>query len=67
MESHGECEIKVQLNCDHCQTQSCRRDEDTRHILCLCHDDKVLAGDNVTCTRTVGMLTPDCHMFSVGL
>ncbi|XP_078145677.1 tyrosine-protein kinase receptor [Centroberyx gerrardi] len=50
MESHGECEIKVQLNCSHCQTQSCTRDEDTRLILCLCHNEEVLASDNVTCT-----------------
>uniref|UniRef100_A0AAQ6IGE1 receptor protein-tyrosine kinase n=1 Tax=Anabas testudineus TaxID=64144 RepID=A0AAQ6IGE1_ANATE len=49
MESHGECEIKVQLNCSHCQTQSCKRDEDTHLILCLCDDDEVLASDNVTC------------------
>uniref|UniRef100_A0A8C9YST6 Tyrosine-protein kinase receptor n=1 Tax=Sander lucioperca TaxID=283035 RepID=A0A8C9YST6_SANLU len=49
MESHGECEIKVQLNCSHCQTQSCKRDEDTPLILCLCDDDEVLASDNVTC------------------
>uniref|UniRef100_A0A4W6FEE9 Tyrosine-protein kinase receptor n=1 Tax=Lates calcarifer TaxID=8187 RepID=A0A4W6FEE9_LATCA len=49
MESHGECEIKVQLNCSHCQTQSCKRDEDTHLILCLCEEDEVLASDNVTC------------------
>ncbi|KAF7652742.1 hypothetical protein LDENG_00092870 [Lucifuga dentata] len=53
MESHGECEIKVQLNCSHCQTQSCKRDEDTHLILCLCHDNDVLASDNVTCIGTV--------------
>uniref|UniRef100_A0A8K9V8S9 Tyrosine-protein kinase receptor n=1 Tax=Oncorhynchus mykiss TaxID=8022 RepID=A0A8K9V8S9_ONCMY len=53
MESHGECEIKVQLNCSHCQTQSCKRDEDTRLILCLCHNEEVLASDNVTCTDPV--------------
>uniref|UniRef100_A0A673C9L8 Tyrosine-protein kinase receptor n=1 Tax=Sphaeramia orbicularis TaxID=375764 RepID=A0A673C9L8_9TELE len=52
MESHGECEIKVQLNCSHCQMQSCKRDEETHHILCLCHDDEVLASDNVTCIST---------------
>ncbi|KAI3367697.1 hypothetical protein L3Q82_026537, partial [Scortum barcoo] len=53
MESHGECEIKVQLNCSHCQTQSCKRDEDTHLILCLCDDDEILASDNVTCIGTV--------------
>ncbi|XP_051578494.1 tyrosine-protein kinase receptor-like [Myxocyprinus asiaticus] len=50
MESHGEAEIKVFLNCSHCQTQSCKRDEDTRLIFCLCDNNEVLAPDNVTCT-----------------
>lgn len=54
MESHGECDIKVQLNCSHCQTQSCKRDEDTHLVLCLCDEDEVLASDNVTCVGTVG-------------
>uniref|UniRef100_A0A8C1FD95 Tyrosine-protein kinase receptor n=1 Tax=Cyprinus carpio carpio TaxID=630221 RepID=A0A8C1FD95_CYPCA len=49
MESHGEAEIEVYLNCSHCQTQSCKRDEDPRLILCLCDSDEVLAPDNVTC------------------
>ncbi|KAK2891815.1 tyrosine-protein kinase receptor [Channa argus] len=53
MESHGECEIKVQLNCSHCQTQSCKRDEDTHLIQCLCDDDEVLASDNMTCIGAV--------------
>uniref|UniRef100_A0A672RC47 Tyrosine-protein kinase receptor n=1 Tax=Sinocyclocheilus grahami TaxID=75366 RepID=A0A672RC47_SINGR len=48
MESHGEAEIQVYLNCSHCQTQSCKRDEDTRLILCLCDIDEFLAPDNVT-------------------
>lgn len=55
MESHGECEIKVQLNCSHCQTQSCKREADTHLVLCLCDDDEVLASDNVTCVGALGM------------
>ncbi|XP_061751814.1 tyrosine-protein kinase receptor isoform X1 [Nerophis ophidion] len=65
MESHGECEIKVQLNCSHCQSQSCRRDEVTHLILCLCHADEFLAGDNVTCIGTVAapqVPPPQGHM-----
>ncbi|XP_076021679.1 tyrosine-protein kinase receptor [Genypterus blacodes] len=62
MESHGECEIKVQLNCSHCQTQSCERDEDTHLIFCLCHDDEVLASDNVTCTGAVAPQGPASQM-----
>ncbi|KAM7375897.1 hypothetical protein PAMP_005659 [Pampus punctatissimus] len=58
MESHGECEIKVQLNCSHCQTQSCKREEDTHLILCLCHHDEDLASDNVTCVSAVASQGP---------
>ncbi|XP_039993270.1 leukocyte tyrosine kinase receptor [Xiphias gladius] len=58
MESHGECDIKVQLNCSHCQTQSCKRDEDTHLVLCLCDEDEVLASDNVTCVGTVAPQGP---------
>ncbi|CAJ1073548.1 LOW QUALITY PROTEIN: leukocyte tyrosine kinase receptor [Xyrichtys novacula] len=66
MESHGECEIKVQLNCSHCQTQSCKRGVDTYIILCLCDEDEVLGSDNVTCIRTVGTkgLAPPNHLSS---
>ncbi|XP_068194424.1 tyrosine-protein kinase receptor [Antennarius striatus] len=66
MESHGECEIKVQLNCNHCQMQSCKRDEDTQLILCLCDDDEILATDNVTCIRAVGPrdLSPQSQLSS---
>ncbi|XP_062863986.1 tyrosine-protein kinase receptor [Trichomycterus rosablanca] len=49
MESHGEAEIEVHLNCSHCQTQSCKRDKDSRFIICLCHNEELLAPDNVTC------------------
>ncbi|KAI7804610.1 tyrosine-protein kinase receptor [Triplophysa rosa] len=49
MDSHGEAVIKVYLNCSHCQTQSCKRDEETKLIFCLCDNDEVLAPDNVTC------------------
>ncbi|XP_032356168.1 tyrosine-protein kinase receptor isoform X2 [Etheostoma spectabile] len=61
MESHGECEIKVQLNCSHCQTQSCRRDKDAHIILCLCDEDEILASDNVTCVGTIAPQGPALH------
>ncbi|XP_076834752.1 tyrosine-protein kinase receptor isoform X2 [Brachyhypopomus gauderio] len=53
MESHGEAEIQVHLNCSHCQTQSCKQDEETKLILCLCPSEEVLAPDNVTCTAII--------------
>ncbi|XP_038142182.1 leukocyte tyrosine kinase receptor [Cyprinodon tularosa] len=58
MEGHGECEIKVQLNCSQCQTQSCKREEDTHLILCLCDDDEFLASDNVTCVGATATQRP---------
>ncbi|XP_027028683.2 leukocyte tyrosine kinase receptor isoform X1 [Tachysurus fulvidraco] len=42
MESHGEVAIEVHL-------QSCKRDEDSSFIICLCHNDEILAPDNVSC------------------
>lgn len=63
MESHGECEIKVQLNCSHCETQSCKRDEDTQLVVCLCHNEEVLTSDNVTCVSPIGKY-PDGHVRS---
>lgn len=52
MESDGEAEIEVHVNCSHCQTQSCKRDDDTHLIHCLCHNEEVLAPDNVSCIVT---------------
>uniref|UniRef100_A0A8C9V6S8 Tyrosine-protein kinase receptor n=1 Tax=Scleropages formosus TaxID=113540 RepID=A0A8C9V6S8_SCLFO len=49
MESHGEAEIKVHLNCSHCQSQSCKRDEETKITQCICDNGEVLASDNMTC------------------
>lgn len=60
MEGHGECEIKVQLNCSHCKTQSCKREEESHFILCVCDDEEFLASDNVTCISAAGTLMPFC-------
>ncbi|PWA16479.1 hypothetical protein CCH79_00004382 [Gambusia affinis] len=58
MEGHGECEIKVELNCSHCRTQSCKREEDSHLVLCLCDDDEFLANDNVTCVSAAAPPSP---------
>uniref|UniRef100_A0A672IE43 Tyrosine-protein kinase receptor n=1 Tax=Salarias fasciatus TaxID=181472 RepID=A0A672IE43_SALFA len=67
MESHGECDIKVQLNCSHCQSQSCRREEDSHLVLCLCDEDQVLAGDNVTCVGAAGTPLPGVALVCAGV
>ncbi|RVE57277.1 hypothetical protein OJAV_G00214530 [Oryzias javanicus] len=58
MEGHGECEIKVQLNCSHCKTQSCKREEESHFILCVCDDEEFLASDNVTCISAAAAPPP---------
>uniref|UniRef100_A0A4W3KIR6 Tyrosine-protein kinase receptor n=1 Tax=Callorhinchus milii TaxID=7868 RepID=A0A4W3KIR6_CALMI len=50
MESHGEVDIRIHINCSHCEMDHCKRDLDSKQIQCLCENGKVLASDNVTCT-----------------
>ncbi|XP_072425367.1 tyrosine-protein kinase receptor [Chiloscyllium punctatum] len=50
MESHGEAEIRIHINCSHCESDNCERDQESKKIVCLCLGGKVLAKDNVTCT-----------------
>lgn len=57
-DDHGECEIKVQLNCSHCETQNCRRDDDSHLVVCVCDDNEVLASDNVTCVSALSEFPP---------
>ncbi|KAK1160669.1 leukocyte tyrosine kinase receptor [Acipenser oxyrinchus oxyrinchus] len=61
MESHGEAEIKVQLNCSHCESETCKRDEETKLITCLCDNGEELASNNVTCTAPRGP-APEGHL-----
>ncbi|XP_067414052.1 leukocyte tyrosine kinase receptor [Emydura macquarii macquarii] len=49
VESHGEVEIQVYLNCSHCHSGNCKRDLDTNVPICICEMGAVLASDNVTC------------------
>uniref|UniRef100_A0A8B9I989 Tyrosine-protein kinase receptor n=1 Tax=Anser brachyrhynchus TaxID=132585 RepID=A0A8B9I989_9AVES len=50
MESHGEVEVQIYLNCSHCHSDNCKRDPDTNLPVCQCEIGAVLANDNVTCT-----------------
>ncbi|RXM93128.1 ALK tyrosine kinase receptor [Acipenser ruthenus] len=61
MESHGEAEIKVQLNCSHCESETCKQDEETKLITCLCDNGEELASNNVTCTAPRGP-APEGHL-----
>uniref|UniRef100_A0A8D2MN58 Tyrosine-protein kinase receptor n=1 Tax=Zonotrichia albicollis TaxID=44394 RepID=A0A8D2MN58_ZONAL len=54
MESHGEVEVQIYLNCSHCHSDNCKRDPDTNLPVCQCEMGAVLANDNVTCTVPQG-------------
>ncbi|MEE6473646.1 hypothetical protein FKM82_010120 [Ascaphus truei] len=49
-ESHGEVEIKLHLNCSHCEKDVCHLDPETQEIVCLCENGAALAEDGVSCT-----------------
>nr|DBA27344.1 TPA: hypothetical protein GDO54_011503 [Pyxicephalus adspersus] len=48
-ESHGEVEIKLDLNCSHCEMDECYIDPDSQELMCHCELGRVLAEDGVTC------------------
>ncbi|XP_032882664.1 leukocyte tyrosine kinase receptor isoform X1 [Amblyraja radiata] len=61
MESHGEAEIRIHINCSHCESDNCIREKESKKILCLCLGGKVLAQDNVSCTVPGGAI-PEGHL-----
>ncbi|XP_064514145.1 leukocyte tyrosine kinase receptor [Pseudopipra pipra] len=61
MESHGEVEVQIYLNCSHCHSDNCKRDPDTNMPVCQCEMGAVLANDNVTCTVPQGPI-PEGHL-----
>uniref|UniRef100_A0A8C8AN40 Tyrosine-protein kinase receptor n=1 Tax=Otus sunia TaxID=257818 RepID=A0A8C8AN40_9STRI len=61
MESHGEVEVQIYLNCSHCHSDNCKRDPDTNLPVCQCEMGAVLANDNVTCTVPQGPI-PEGHL-----
>ncbi|XP_044147254.1 ALK tyrosine kinase receptor-like [Bufo gargarizans] len=48
-ESHGEVEIKLNLNCSHCEMDECYLDADSEELTCHCELGRVLADDGVSC------------------
>ncbi|XP_069494886.1 leukocyte tyrosine kinase receptor [Ambystoma mexicanum] len=51
MESHGEVQIEVFLNCNHCVSGNCKRDPRTKLVTCICKSGELLASDNINCTE----------------
>nr|XP_028579164.1 leukocyte tyrosine kinase receptor isoform X1 [Podarcis muralis] len=50
MESHGEVEIDIYVNCSHCQSGICKLAPDAHLPICICAVGAILASDNVSCT-----------------
>ncbi|KAJ7414603.1 ALK tyrosine kinase receptor [Willisornis vidua] len=48
-EGHGEVDIRLHLNCSHCEMDECRVDHETQKIICFCEPGTELAEDGVSC------------------
>lgn len=48
-DGHGEVEIKVHVNCSHCDHDTCHIDMKTQEVICICVFGYVLAEDGVSC------------------
>uniref|UniRef100_A0A7M4ER23 Tyrosine-protein kinase receptor n=1 Tax=Crocodylus porosus TaxID=8502 RepID=A0A7M4ER23_CROPO len=48
-EGHGEVDIKLHLNCSHCELDECRVDLETQKVICFCEPGTDLAEDGVSC------------------
>lgn len=48
-EGHGEVDIKLHLNCSHCEMDECRVDLETQKVICFCEPGTELAEDGVSC------------------
>ncbi|XP_068531970.1 ALK tyrosine kinase receptor isoform X3 [Anas acuta] len=48
-EGHGEVDIRLHLNCSHCEMDECRVDPETQKVICFCEPGTELAEDGVSC------------------
>ncbi|OPJ85744.1 hypothetical protein AV530_012314 [Patagioenas fasciata monilis] len=48
-EGHGEVDIRLHLNCSHCEMDECRVDLETQKVICFCEPGTELAEDGVSC------------------
>ncbi|KAM5126916.1 ALK tyrosine kinase receptor-like, partial [Mantella aurantiaca] len=61
-ESHGEVEIKLDLNCSHCEMDECYMDPETQELTCHCEPGRVLADDGVTCIDDQMQSAQETHL-----
>ncbi|XP_053330430.1 leukocyte tyrosine kinase receptor [Spea bombifrons] len=55
-ENHGGVHIEFNLNCSHCNSGNCKRDESRKKAVCVCQPGTVLAKDNITCIAPKGLV-----------
>uniref|UniRef100_A0A8C3C9S4 receptor protein-tyrosine kinase n=1 Tax=Cairina moschata TaxID=8855 RepID=A0A8C3C9S4_CAIMO len=48
-EGHGEVDIRLHLNCSHCEMDECRVDPETQKVICFCEPGTELGEDGVSC------------------
>ncbi|XP_068088865.1 ALK tyrosine kinase receptor isoform X3 [Hyperolius riggenbachi] len=61
-ESHGEVEIRLHLNCSHCEMDECYIDPETQEVMCHCEIGRVLAEDGVTCIEDQVQSAQETHL-----
>uniref|UniRef100_A0A8B9ZL11 Tyrosine-protein kinase receptor n=1 Tax=Anas platyrhynchos TaxID=8839 RepID=A0A8B9ZL11_ANAPL len=54
-EGHGEVDIRLHLNCSHCEMDECRVDPETQKVICFCEPGTELAEDGVYCCLPKGI------------
>ncbi|KYO43476.1 leukocyte tyrosine kinase receptor isoform A [Alligator mississippiensis] len=64
-EGHGEVDIKLHLNCSHCELDECRVDLETQKVICFCEPGTDLAEDGVSCIAGPGVHLPLSLVLSV--
>uniref|UniRef100_A0A8C4KF91 Tyrosine-protein kinase receptor n=2 Tax=Aves TaxID=8782 RepID=A0A8C4KF91_DRONO len=63
-EGHGEVDIRLHLNCSHCEMDECRVDLETQKVICFCEPGTNLAEDGVSCIVTSALVAALILAFS---
>uniref|UniRef100_A0A8B9EAN4 Tyrosine-protein kinase receptor n=1 Tax=Anser cygnoides TaxID=8845 RepID=A0A8B9EAN4_ANSCY len=63
-EGHGEVDIRLHLNCSHCEMDECRVDPETQKVICFCEPGTELAEDGVSCVVTSALVAALILAFS---
>lgn len=64
-EGHGEVDIRLHLNCSHCEMDECRVDLETQKVICFCEPGTDLAEDGVSCIAEPAVHLPLSLVLSV--